>query len=414
MQPLTYLFSDMTDAFHPLLAPSFTNIWIGKNGAFSMPMLNLALATNFRAASTFHGQYDNVWIIETPLSNIKAWELVLDEAIRLLKRKGKLIVKYEAGANSGFSNYAFKQRLFRNPLLTVSITEEKRLEDGFSVTVFDIERLNFEQYQNPLWSFSIITRGDKVVNVVKFCESIRQQDAEFKHQILILGKPNEAYDPFQVTYLDDSQFRDELAEIAAKKNYIAQHALHENLLISHDRYTLSPDFLSGFDQWGYDYNVATVQQFYQTGDIFPAYCYLQGEQLRWAQPVGCKNYNHLQPLHYLNGGLFVIKRQTLLQVPMNSLLCWNQAEDVEFSYQLRQLGLPPRINVFASAVTLDITPDYTGTFLWDVDLDVAKKTKMPQWVLKFAVTLAWALEKGEKELTRFLYRAGVKTKRSGR
>lgn len=407
MHSLSHLFSDVSNQISDLLKPEYSNIWLGKQGAFSMPMLELDNATNFRAGSHLHGKHDNVWLLETPLSDYPAWELLLDEAIRLLKASGKLIVKYNASSKTGFSNYGFKQRLFRNPLLNVRLEYEERLENNYFITVLTIERRYFEQYQNTAWSFAIITRGDRVSNVVQFCESIRQQETTTQHEILILGQPNAAYEPFNVTYLDDRCFRDELAEIAAKKNYIAQHAKHENLLISHDRYTLAPQFFHTFEQWGYDYDVATIEQFYETGELFPAYCYLQGTQLQWTTPVGCKNYNHLQPLHYLNGGLFIIKRQTLLSIPMNPLLCWNQAEDVEFSYQLRQLGLPPRINFISKARTLGITPTYTSAFSWDVDLQSKqKKPFIVKTFFSFAEIMAYYLDKASRECKRFLKRIG--------
>jgi hypothetical protein len=162
---------------------------------------------------------------------------------------------------------------------------------------------------------------------------------------------DEAYGPYGVR-VEDRRYRDDVAEISRKKNDIAAAASRANLLIAHDRYTLDPGFLAGFDTFGYDFDLVAVAQWYDDGHPFPAYCALPGHALvRTPTTIHCPDANTLRPLQFVGGGLIVAKTRTLRQIRFNDVLFWCEAEDVELARAFRDRGLPPRMNPWSSATT---------------------------------------------------------------
>ena len=313
--------------------------WINGFPPFDMDIIDIESCSNFRLHSKFHGQYDVVWIYEKGLDTYhkNSWKIVVDECIRLLKEQGVLICKYKQTAN--FTVPMLKSFIGRNPNLEVDV----EYEDDSSL-VFRIKRLNFGKYQNKLWTFSILTSGKKDDNVIRFLQSIRNQDKEAKHEIIISGPHKASYDKYNVKYLDQSQFRDEqFAEISKKKNAIAQMASNPNLLIAHDRFYLDKDFLSSFDEYGYDFDFLSVKQIFENKMLHPYYTFVYEPILSWTHPATTLNFRYLFDTQYVNGGLMVFKTHNLKKVPFNNLLFWNEQEDVEISKCFMEHSLIPRV-----------------------------------------------------------------------
>lgn len=337
-------------------------VWLGKNPQFDMDIADIENCTNFRLPPKFHGKYDNVWIFEKPLNeyHILSWKIVLDEAIRLLKENGKLVIRlYET---SSFTIPMLKNFLGRRINIQTEVDYEY-CENNYFTIVFNIKRLNFEIYQDKTWTLAMLTGGKKDEVVLKFLESIRNNEPQ-KSQIIISGPKKEIYDRYDVEYLDMSKYRDdEYAEISRKKNDIAKMATGANILIAHDRYCLNDKFFSDFDDYGYDFDFLAMRQFSDADKKdYPCYCYYYGKPL-WRTHIGYSScYSKLLETQYANGGISLFKVKTFLSVKFNSTIFWNQKEDAELSYEMIRNSIVPRVNFLSKIYTNRLSNEYP----WDV------------------------------------------------
>jgi hypothetical protein len=324
---------------------SSENVWIGQFAPLDWVGLNLDHGTNFRASSTHHQRYDAVWFFEDWFhdGNLHRMELQLDEMIRLLKGEGFLILRYQFELVASIKHF-----LARRPGCSVEVEREWR-QNSEIVSVFRIRRRDLELYRDTRWTFAVLTTGKKEAEVVKFIRSIREQPEGASQEVIVCGPRADSYDAYGVTYLEKS-YRPDLAEISKKKNDLAEMARHPNLLVCHDRYLLNPDFFAGFERFGYDFDFVTIRQWLDTGEDYPTYCALERDLI--VSPTRMlHSYDALYTGHFINGGLFAIKTHTLRALPLNSIIFWEQAEDVEFTKTLRSHSLPPRINILSSSET---------------------------------------------------------------
>jgi hypothetical protein len=335
--------------------------WIGEHPPYDFVGLPLRGATNLRAAAVHHGRYDVVWCYEDALAGLRPGqhELLIDELVRLIGERGRLVVRIDRSLPD-FSIVGLKHLLGRRHDTRV-VVEQETADDAFTV-VFGVERSGMERQRSDAWTCAVQTRGTRVGQVVEFCRSVREQDPDHRHEILVWGPADPAYEPYGVT-CHDPGYRDHLAEISRKKNDIAARARHANLLIVHDRYRLDPGFFVGFARFGHDFDLVTVPQRYVCGTHFPAYVAAEGTILGRGRSIDCRDYDTLRPGQYINGGLLVAKTETLRSIRLNDLLFWNQWEDVELAWEFRNRGLPPRVNCFSSATTLGIGPEHTRHFI---------------------------------------------------
>ena len=348
-------------------------IWIGEDPPLDMPAVNIWGSTNFRLSSSHHQAYDVVWFYEKDPAGLAPmqYELVFDELLRLLKAKGKLIVRYSQ--NDHFSIISLKHFLGRRYGVEIEIESESSI-GGELITVFEVRRQDITRYARKDWTFAVLTQGKRIDNLTAFFDSIRRFDPHFEHEILVCGPKLPEMDRYRLTYLR-KEYREELAEISRKKNDIADAASGANLCIVHDRYRLDANFFAGFERFGYDFDFLTVPQYYECGTHFPAYCAFSGKTLNWSTPLDCTDYNSLTETQYLNGGFLIAKTQTLREIRFNHILFWNQAEDVELARGFRSQSLPPRVNVFSSAHTMGITPQYTAAIVPANSLTLAVETR---------------------------------------
>jgi hypothetical protein len=354
-----------------LIRQPLRQLWIGNSPPFDMPTLDLENATAFRTSPALHQNWDVVWVYERFISDYDSWKLALDEVLRLLPEHGLLVLRYKT-RRVHFSNFGLKHFLFRRPYHRMSLTFEDgvQTDSGFVATsIFRVERKHLAAYRDRTWSFAVVTQGTKVDNVVRFCESIRNQDPAGMHEILVHGPADERYASFGVRQVDTTTTDAFGVTLGMKKNTIAREATRPNLLIAHDRYVLDPGFFEGFDRFGYDFDLCTVRQTFDDGTAYPAYCAMNGTGLVWAPTVHCENYNVLHANQYVNGGLMVFKTHAVRDQRFNDLLPWNQAEDVEVCRVFMDTGLPPRMNYLSSATTIG-TPK-PPPHQWKIDRDIA-------------------------------------------
>ena len=347
------------------------HIWVGHNPPFEMPTVDLDNATAFRVSPALHQAWDVVWIYERFISDYDSWKLALDECLRLFGDSGVLVLRYKT-RRAAFSNFGLKNFLYRRHGYTVEMVWEDGVDTdtGFVATsVMKVRRDDLRPYQAAPWTMAIVTQGTRVDAVARFCKSVRDQDPDGQHEILVHGLPHPAYDPYDVRYIDTLAETPEGVTLGSKKNTIARAATHPNLLIAHDRYVLDPRFFDGFERFGYDFDLCAVYQTYEDGEPYPSYCALDATGLVWAPTVHCENYNLLHANQYVNGGLMVFKTHTLRANPFNDLLYWNQAEDVEVSRVFIEAGMPPRMNYLSSATTVGIPKAAPTQWRLDTTID---------------------------------------------
>ena len=333
--------------------------WVGRKVSYDMDGINIQDATGFRMHASFHRKYDVVWYYETLLDELGelGWKICLDELIRLLKEDGCLIIRIRDNTNP--SLFMLKEFLFSNVNIDVWLGfEDCDIDIHVWTCVFKIHRRNIRIYEKKDWTFGILTSGTKVGNVLHYLESIRSQDKDNKHEIIISGPKNDAYKKFHVKYIDMGQFRDDkYAEIARKKNVIAKCASNTNIMIVHDRFALGDNFFEGFEKYGYDFDFLSVKQFLLDGTEFP--CQMKTEKtLQPSATIYVKDFNCCYDTQFINGGLLILKKHTVESVPLNDMLMWFQMEDVEFSSRCIKHGIIPRVNYLSAVTVLDMRKEY--------------------------------------------------------
>jgi hypothetical protein len=335
--------------------------WVGMESSFNMDNIDMESCKNFRLAPELHQKYDAVWLYEKRLDHyhILSWRIIIDEALRLLGENGFLVIRLQE--NKDFTFPMVKSFLGRNINIKIDIELEYVNESAEYVTIFKIKRLNIDKYKDNRWTFAMLTVGKKDENVIRFLESIRENDKENKHEIIISGPKKEIYNKYNVKYLDMSQFRDEkYAEISKKKNAVAKIASNPNLLIAHDRYYLSKTFFSDFEKYGYDFDFLAIRQLLEDGTEYPSYTFLYEPYLTRTPQVVCRNYQYLFRRQYVNGGIMLFKSHNLRAIPFNNLLFWDQMEDVEISQSFINNSLIPRVNFINTAYAINDKSERMG------------------------------------------------------
>lgn len=335
------------------------SIWIGNYPPYDTAMVNILHSSSYRLSQELHGKHKIVWFYETLLSDNSGWKIILDELIRLIEFDGVIVLRFEQ--NNFLNIIELKNYFGRSKILeNVNIVYQKE-EKGIYSLAFQIQRRDFDIYKNKLWTFAILTQGNKVQNVVDFCSSVRKYDTKNQYEILICGPYNKKYLEFNVKYIEKN-YRDNFAEISMKKNDIIDFCKNDNLLITHDRYLLNNDFFIGFERYGYDFDFLTIRQQYENGEKFPSYLKLE-KNMKWSTVFFTDDETLFDDNFFLNGGLLIFKKKTIQNIYFNKLLFWNEGEDVELSYQMIKNSIMPRQNYLSSATTIGIKSEYTSTFI---------------------------------------------------
>ncbi|HIV70736.1 MAG TPA: glycosyltransferase [Candidatus Aquabacterium excrementipullorum] len=358
---------DILNELYPHIAATHPgpHAWIGQAPppGLTFTAIDLHAKPGFRANADQSGHFASVWLAETPVT-LQGWRILLDSALRMLKPSGVLVMRY--AQNQYISLPALKNFLYRKHGFRVGVLSET-IRGNDMLTAFTVERDAATLPTSKTWTFGLLTQGKKVALVERLCRTIREFGGT-AHEIIIVGPRNDAYEPYAPVYIDKT-YSTQLADICVKKNDIVDRASHENLCILHDRYWLNPDFFSGFDLYGYDFDFITIRQQHQSGKNYPSYCAIDDHKhLIWGPIYECGNENQTWNRHYLNGGLLIAKRALLRRVPFNPLIFHNQAEDVELARQMESHSVVLRINRHASAVT-DVPDHMTDAFTLAAETD---------------------------------------------
>jgi FkbM family methyltransferase len=306
---------------------------------------------DYRMPPEAHQAYDLVYLVENDLGKVKAWPMVVDEALRLLRPGGVLVVRL---TNTNLcSIFALKNLIHQwgglEPLF------EFTCEDGATKFAVRNSRVTARPTAPKGVSFGVITDGKRWDRLTEFIQSV--YDLRNPHgqevEVLVCGPDTiktklEGNFP-QVKLVRDSGEFSEHGWITRKKNQLVDSARCEFLVIVHDRYTIDPEFLIELQNFGYDFSVAVCRQVRPDGRRFPDWVSV-GSEWSWSCPAMLE-YGDWTPHMYINGGITIGKKSVLQNVRWNELIFWNQAEDVELTRRLMNQGFIPRLIRKAVAVS---------------------------------------------------------------
>jgi hypothetical protein len=300
-------------------------------------------AADHRLDAGLHQSFDLVYVVERDLGRVKAWPLVVDEALRLLAPGGRLVLRMTD--STLLSVFELKHQLFAwggmRPVF------EHRCEDG--ALLFSVRNERTERRPAALdgYSFGVITDGRRPEPLAAFLESVRalRRGHGEAVEVLVCGPAHlraglAGAFPEAVFVEADAGFESQ-GWITRKKNQLVARARHENVVIAHDRYTIEPDFLERMREFGADWSFVVCRQVRPDGRRFPDWVAL-GSEWAWSAP-GMLEYGDWTRHLYINGGIMIAKAECLRAIPWNELLFWNQAEDVELTRRLRARGHVPRL-----------------------------------------------------------------------
>ena len=209
------------------------------------------------------------------------------------------------------------------------------------------------------WTFGIITDGSQPNRVLTIIDSIHKEKIP-EYEIIIVGgecplelnpdtknrlsggaltKDNEEF-VYQHIPFDESIKK---AWITRKKNLIAQHALFNNLCIMHDYVALEPGWYQGCEEFGYDWYTCMHRVLNKDGARYRDWCMISNDA--WMRPPIDKtqpprefagrfldyNNNTWGRWQYYSGAYFCVKRDVLLEVPLDEARVASEGEDVQWS-----------------------------------------------------------------------------------
>lgn len=337
--------------------------WAGTQSLFPHAKLSTRLfsaADDFREAAFQHGVYHSVYLQEYDLAKFKQWPLILDEALRLFRygARGTLVVQFSK--SNLMSQFAFAAFLRRRKDFVFELLDQMITPNG--MYYYEISCLR-ETFQPTLSSFefAIITDGRKPDAVNRFIASVMAMTGieHIDWSIAICGprdiEQSVIHQTNRLRFIEQSDQHTEKGWITHKKNLIVQSSQAENLLIAHDRYELPATFLNRMLDFGSDFSVLAPAQRDAQGHRYPDWL-ATNEQ--WQCTVsGQLQYGDYSPHLYVNGGVIISKRRVLLETPWNTLLFWDQNEDIELTRRMTDAGITPRL---ARHVELIVTQARAG------------------------------------------------------
>lgn len=348
---------DVDDALKALLAGSSEVFWAGERPPLGWMKSSSRIydpKCDFRLPANFHQNFDLVYLTERDLGSIKAWPLVVDEALRLLAPGGKLLIRVSNTAL--LSNFELKNLIAEWG--DTKIVFEHTYDAG--PCLFAVENTRTERRTAELtgFSFGVVTDGKRPELLRAFIESVESVERlpGQKIECIICGPDSlktelgEAYK--DVVFVRQPDEFPKLGWITKKKNQIVDAATTENLVIAHDRYVIPADFIKNLAAYGSDYSVLVCRQTRPDGRRMPDWVALGGE---WSMTSPATlEYGDWSRHVFINGGIMIAKADVLKRVRWNELLFWGQAEDVELTRRLRSAGYVARLarNVHVVSTTM--------------------------------------------------------------
>jgi len=337
----------MVLARHPLieklLATASEVFWAGDPTLFVDGISNSQIyerSFDYRLPDSHHQRFDLVLLVDRDLAILKAWPLIVDEALRLLAPGGVLVIRMK---NSAFLSLFELKNIIFNWKHIVPHFEETQ-DDGTHLFAVRNVRQQRRRVDASTFSFGIITDGKRPTLLKSLVDSVQTLKATYGNdvELMVCGPKylkSELGD--EVTLIPEpDDFRNQ-AWITRKKNLLVQSAKHQNIVIAHDRYVIPADFIERVRQFGGDFSILVCRQLGDGGRRVPDWITLGSE---WTFTRNATlEYGDWSPYLFVGGGIMIAKTHVLREVGWNELLFWNQAEDIELTRRLRGAGYIPRL-----------------------------------------------------------------------
>ena len=158
------------------------------------------------------------------------------------------------------------------------------------------------------------------------------------------------------------------AWITRKKNLIAKTAQYDNLVFMHDYFILGEKWYQGQLCRGNDFEIRMDKIINTDGSRFRDWC-IWPHNGNWMDGVVGReclipyNISHLTKFMYISGGYFIVKKNIMLEFPLDERLSWGEGEDVLWSKQVREkykFSMNPHSEVFITKNGKDRVFDKTS------------------------------------------------------
>ena len=265
----------------------------------------------------------------------------------LLKTDGKLIVDFCFPNSPFYGEY--------NNLYTVRYFLSQSFSNNIKLTNSNFSNhshLEYTKYKSCLpnddsinaWTFGICSNGTNVENVLAIISQLNSLNIPLC-QIIVCGPPINENLPSNVIVVDDSPIYavgDNRFPIGKKKNLIVEHALYNNVVIMHDRYTFHADWYKNMIRWGNYFDMLAFPVLdvdnpelhlcdWQCADY-----YHPRKELN--QVIHALPYTMYNEYAYINGGIFMCKKHIYNEMRMSTKLHWDEMEDIDFSRRMMLYG----------------------------------------------------------------------------
>lgn len=189
------------------------------------------------------------------------------------------------------------------------------------------------------WTFGILTLGDRPDAVAAFAASARAsaEAAGLASEVVVVAPRGAAMPPgpdVRHLVVEEPAGR---AWITRKKNAIVEAARHTDLLIVHDRFTVTPTFCADVARWGHAYAIAAPRVRLPDGRRALDWGVVTSRNDTWSKG-GRLSYRATSPFAYVPGGATLVRRAAALRYPWNEHLFWNEHEDVELCRRMQRAG----------------------------------------------------------------------------
>ena len=190
------------------------------------------------------------------------------------------------------------------------------------------------------FSFCIITD-----NSTEACRRISQTVSSIRklnipnYEILVIGGEDNKFSgdlsDFRKINFDESSVS---GWITKKKNNISKLCKYDNLVMFHDYFVFHKNWYEGYKKIYEDFSqcdVCSNPVFMIDGRReFTDWVTLDHPELGWGSPLNYNDWTQTQ-YQYISGGYFVVKKQFMLDNPLDERLASHQSEDVEWSKRIR-------------------------------------------------------------------------------
>jgi len=187
---------------------------------------------------------------------------------------------------------------------------------------------------NSDWTFAITTDYSDIPRLAEIVKSIRDQKIP-NYEIIFIGDGDtselEGEDITHIPFDETVKPR----WITRKKNILAQSANYENVVFMHDYHVFHRDWYYWFKNFDTEWDICSCPQFLMNGHRNPMDWSLwdkPGHGRAWA--LDYDDWTQTKYM-YISGGFFITKKNVLIEEPLNEDLVWNEEEDVEWSYRVR-------------------------------------------------------------------------------